>query len=1295
MRSSPSQSTHILKVDLHAWECIYLYRFYIECYEYLYGPVSSVFDHCRLFFNSRKSIMGDKAAASLPSKSFNVQIKMDQAQINFPRNSKSSDKLLLRISHILIWNEMVTKSWTLPCANTFLDDNESQDLYADACPGENGINGDFFAAYEYVKAEIERFTIRWKDVTAYVVNGKDELYPPPRMWSQQRGSYYKYQSKMKCPVSSSEESLITNSIPELFFFHDILSDHCQLCQYRTLFHVPASDNHTLEGGLHFHVSQSQYNVLLSCYMDNFGEYAQFPIPLCYSPQPLPQKWLDAQSIRAEPELYNQQLTQFSTEYTYGLYLPNWTITFNEEPTLSLPGPSCRNDQFTLELQHLVGLIRGNSDLIQASLAVNSLKIIQPSSTEVLLKISGSLSEEATQSTLSKIESRFELDPNQHCIPSKVRDPTNCISNALPLELTCYTLPNQYRPIGVHIDKLEVQGEYLHQVLNFLSLFTDYFLNPVYGCPWLDMTNLEHLSLDTIGSFYTQINTMRMEQKHGSGNGPTLCIEANGMCNDVWYEWTEVTSAMDLAIAQVTAHFFNQTKKVSQDSFHDAQRRVLRPLTINLSTTFNMIGNVYDAKMEVMTCEFPGTDLPVILYLSPKDLDYVDTFQKSWCDGGDEDHGDLSGEESALECELKFNSLSVVSPHLQIIVIHDHLHFHQPLLRFAWIDFYFDSISQNCIPDLMNNVPENIATGQQNPIQHEAIMDELNCITVSGQLAMDYFNNTLKCWEPILEPWQTKWIYTHSTIKPRGFQMITSGVASCNINSEMVDALFNYLDKTPDSWLNTASSTYNPFGLEEEDSSLLLTTDEQHASSPTIPPMETTCINAEYYLLNFAGQSLQYCFNSQQYEGSATPAAATHDQEIHTLCPYERGALDCPAYFSVEHKDQVVEGLFDHHLELEFMVNCARASQLSSASMQYLDRLTQSSVKGNDISIQVDGFEWIHGISLRKIGASFHTLIPSSEGSPGQGSPDVQHLLQAVVVVSNTKIGRSLCIQSSIMIRNKSSTDLQIMACYSALSYDQALSEEMMESNTTVVVRPNGVYHIPIYVMYEAMVASEGEKVGSIFIRPVNLPNQTGASSSSSQVDYFQFGRAVDLLETCRNRQAILECPKKTQHKEEYAYFSLYDFSKQQNQDTTPAPKSENASIYRKISMKIEEELFHRKTGNVSTHIEYFQSHELVITSPFVFLNLLATPLVITIYYVNELNRYGQEQCVWEQLLPMGASASALSINPLRDIVIFLQLSELQCQNDKPLTLLSTAQNTQVSTYIYISIVDHLISNICI
>lgn len=322
------------------------------------------------------------------------------------------------------------------------------------------------------------------------------------------------------------------------------------------------------------------------------------------------------------------------------------------------------------------------------------------------------------------------------------------------------------------------------------------------------------------------------------------------------------------------------------------------------------------------------------------------------------------------------------------------------------------------------------------------IDFCTFIGTNATIRLDHFNVALRAFEPALEPCQCQFYYENGSNRGRGILFNSDSPLQLNLNAEMVDTLVD----------------------------LFVGNDKSE-----LPP---------YLMQNCTGDALRY-YTGDKKGISGTVATLMSDSES--------SELHFAPLFTVVHGNEIIQNSFENHIELERILS----------HNQCQPHVHSKEGKMNEISIQLKGFKWLHSVPIMYFGARYYSLaLEIDPESLETSNSRLKSAMQCAVLISKTRIGRKIALQSVFEIQNDTAKPVEIVCA-------ENVAVSSVNEASFAVIPPKSSYHVPLRIIYQAIIQSSGETAGCLFLRPVEKGNSAK----------YHFSAPLDLLK-------LVGCSKK-------------------------------------------------------------------------------------------------------------------------------------------------------------------------
>ena len=427
-------------------------------------------------------------------------------------------------------------------------------------------------------------------------------------------------------------------------------------------------------------------------------------------------------------------------------------------------------------------------------------------------------------------------------------------------------------------------------------------------------------------------------------------------------------------------------------------------------------------------------------------------------------------------------------------------------------------------------------------------DERKALNVCVQLIAygEYFNNTIRCWEILLEPIEAELLYEVCEARGTGIILRMPSVLHLNATTALLKTLDDAIRiaqevDVGDHFTQVHEKQYMVVpdysecdGAAAENGSPApgmnrmprLTPERRHAHahaqqrkrgidallSPQIDvPIEHDIATGR----GKAGVRAHHCFYDSLAEDDRVAFG------INNLCGHRVRFLQLHGH-SDSYRLQYVRHKEIAHLHFGAVLMSIRNGQVieqpfpceevAGRGEQDLRSMSSAGVN-HDIALQIAGFEWLKSVSAHEFGASYHTLrLTSGQRQLGHIPWPMVNAMKLVTEVKALSGGRQLELRSVFRVVNACDHRV-VLTSYPNASYDPAQSMKRSRDrkrqgdagDDEVPLDPGSIYEVPIALLYAAaqqylsknrrVDAGRGLPLGCIWVRP-----KSGLSFQSAVVD---------------------------------------------------------------------------------------------------------------------------------------------------------------------------------------------------
>lgn len=218
----------------------------------------------------------------------------------------------------------------------------------------------------------------------------------------------------------------------------------------------------------------------------------------------------------------------------------------------------------------------------------------------------------------------------------------------------------------------------------------------------------------------------------------------------------------------------------------------------------------------------------------------------------------------------------------------------------------------------------------------------------------------------------------------------------------------------------------------------------------------------FSILNLTGQSIRYL---QQWEGGK--------KTVQYLNNNERGLLNIVAAQSLIRNGGIVEETFEVQQE----------HTVTERSK------TQKKTVGNRVALQVLGYRWLHAVQADELGVQYEELFPilgRVDATRVYKSDHIARSLQLMVEVLPYCGGRMLRLRSVFSVKNCTKHSLNILARKGSKSGDVHEGYDTEPSETPFSLASEEELYVPIALLYQSLLASQGKSLGLLYLKPADL-----------------------------------------------------------------------------------------------------------------------------------------------------------------------------------------------------------------
>jgi hypothetical protein len=421
---------------------------------------------------------------------------------------------------------------------------------------------------------------------------------------------------------------------------------------------------------------------------------------------------------------------------------------------------------------------------------------------------------------------------------------------------------------------------------------------------------------------------------------------------------------------------------------------------------------------------------------------------------------------------------------------------------------------------------------------------------------DYFNNALKCWEPLLEPFLCRILYEQNGMRGMGVTATAKSPLLINVSSaflqtvsyisQLVGSLQGNIFQNEQKFLLLFTTVYEGEivkvlgGGVSLRPSAMTTVDEYQVDEVSVlegaekgarqgRPVAKMVVHHQFpkplavdarkpfAIYNLTGQRIRY-FQAHLGEESAT---------VEYLRNGEKGELSFGATMTVLRNLRTLEVPFDVQRDLTTPADYPAA--VDEADSKYDDAGASERhehKKAWSVAVQVSGYRWLPSISADALGVTCEDLHPLIGQLHVQRLLNDWRLTNALKLVSEVRLHngcRQLTLRSVFRVKNCTKHDLILVALPNPASkpilkdVEEELksappdgSDALHRGTTYTPLKPGGVWHVPLLLLHLATTldGAATAHLGKLWVRPYRW-----AGSLRSRKDEVQFStEPIDLKE---------------------------------------------------------------------------------------------------------------------------------------------------------------------------------------
>ncbi|ETV75481.1 hypothetical protein, variant 1 [Aphanomyces astaci] len=1290
---------------LHGLQVTCLWRLYIELWNYMYHPsggVELVTTHYRRTFSRTY----DNVERS------SIRVVFDHVAFCFPRNGTSIDMLAMVMNECVFTKSFGTDTWTYDQAMgttteaTLSVDNIDQPLPTDGDRQKNCLAMTQVSLY---CADTESVVQRHWSFRRGTHSPEVPPHSPPTNMES-------LLPPLPPPLASIIEGgpmyldpniawkRVTVAPFDFTFVRDFGLDECSIMQTRDLFVIQPS--------LRLNLELTELSILLSLWYDNMGEYPQFPSP--FEP---PTNYCDAYT--AGPHPHFAPFTSPSQVPADLLTSPHWEVGFVLH-AMEIRLPLHDHEFLAMQLRPVVVKVYGcvDSTFMRCAVVTDRASLVKRGAPGVPPAVLADLGPGDRRPFVHDNINVFDPFDRGVKTPafgmqfSMVRFPYGYTMMGLRLDqltVGLFSDPDVLAFVVEFFSTYFYDSEYGYPwplpdaIAPHVGVSGEYGL--VDGVDDDDDAGVakEMLLLELV---YSEVIVVHTPCLVLTANDRVFQIQSAGSSAgfgwQLFYEWTATDASLWVHLPGVEAHFIDSNKTTTAPSLLSTSkpattgtpRTVLTPVTIDSTYAFNMLTWQQSSTFNVTRYDvaFPHEDdLTVFVYCVPSDIAFfaalVAAYETSLGDSspsapappastpdGSPDDIEIDGEQvgddedetAGASCQEAWTSWSVHLPRkVGIVLLDDMLLFQKPVLQLVLCEVGLHVLQ--CHDDVDTLKDGDSYHHANDPQTHEGDIDnDPSSLAIASTLAVfaklsssaqvDVFNNIVRAWEPLVEPFHVKVLFEHNGSRI-GVSITTPDSVQINITESFVNAVLESWGPQPRAsvglvnWTGKSVRYFQPQPLPHPyDLPLPASADPADGAPTPHRPLMVTYVRHP---------PLNPARGGSKADGTPTALACPPILSVlvgrHKVETTVLNQNDLDVLFASVHQHS-------HHTDAFRLALCGDAT----AELTY------------DMSVQLFGFQWLHHLDLNQSGYFFFDLVPeiphvtmtspplalSSSPRGGQralpsdaartpmnessAAVPLSHLLEptaavraalrCLVHVDKTRWGHCVTLQSLFQVKNLTSFALSI-ALHATPKLRQDAKAPSNASSATIQLPPGEIHHVPLQPLYEHAAKSRGKHVGFL---NVSLPSST----SMDGIHLLDLIRPAssdahrNFIHTCQpNTYLCVQVTSSFGHATKKGRWSRLfrpTFSSPHIDDVKQGPALLDAS----------------------------QLTTLTLHPPLTLQNLLCVNIVCCVF--RHLS--GVRDVVWEGTIKAGGLASIYASNLADNLYCSVLLPALQCETVKPALL---------------------------
>lgn len=414
---------------------------------------------------------------------------------------------------------------------------------------------------------------------------------------------------------------------------------------------------------------------------------------------------------------------------------------------------------------------------------------------------------------------------------------------------------------------------------------------------------------------------------------------------------------------------------------------------------------------------------------------------------------------------------------------------------------------------------------------------------------DYYNNLLKCWEPLVEPLSLILIHekvsgishnlgddrnvafycVQSRERGMGFVLRATSVVHVNLSLAMIRTVNDMLRVGQETGGVKSSSATTGTGARGSSSSRRERTPGKPQDRPSSSKEATTIdgikhvfaskihsdVRVGFSMLNVTGNPLRYLQSwgdDSSQRGQEQACDKEQKQTVEYLQHNEKGLLNFIASNTVIRNNQVVEESFSDQSRSN------RAAPSSSGGRSKLLGM------GHRVTLQIAGYKWTSSVQADTLGIKFIDL-DSVMGTLNaiklyERSWQIKNALKLVCEVRPHNGGRILQLSSAFVLKNSTNHSIK-------LSCDKRGDVDPASLSDSPFLLPAGEsFHVPFSLLTQSVLGTNAKSLGFIWLSPQDTePIQDELGLSSTMIGQVsQSIYPINLMKTVRKVEGILSDP---------------------------------------------------------------------------------------------------------------------------------------------------------------------------